>query len=473
MFIPPGEPIHESLATSYVLVDSLVDDLCEGGFSGVVEVLLRDTDSFVVIANGNVSAAVETPSGKTNSGLNNAYTRTTVDQLAERSRRERGRVSIYGYSVSTANAVAGRLNAHPLYVGLSTEFTDLEKMISKLVRERDREWFIDVNSESRPGALIHMRDNQCRIIGAAGFSDTGALDLASNPALGYLIDECNRSGGTFDVYFTQATNAADLPQREVSQRAPVSAPVIDALLKPDDFEEHPDSLQDAPAPPEPDESAADAGQEPVPRLEDAGESGYERLEQPEVSGTALAAVAGTQTSFAPAAEPVVPDLNDDSMEARAQNLTLVSEDLLPPAGADAEAMAEIKRLMGEIARAIEEAAQSVGRPDSFAMSLRAGQLEIADRFPFLDPFAGEFEYLTGEIVFVGRANADDFVVGLTEALKLAIESVKRATSYGDRFCSYVSEDLQKLLVREREELKRFELEEVIQQLIAFSNLLRS
>ena len=58
MFIPPGEPIHESLATSYVLVSALVADLCEGGFSGFVEVVLRDTDSFIFISNGVVAAGV-------------------------------------------------------------------------------------------------------------------------------------------------------------------------------------------------------------------------------------------------------------------------------------------------------------------------------------------------------------------------------------------------------------------------------
>ena len=128
-------------------------------------------------------------------------------------------------------------------------------------------------------------------------------------------------------------------------------------------------------------------------------------------------------------------------------------------------MTETKRLMGEIARAIEEAAQAVGRPDSFSMCLRAGQLKIADRFPFLDPFAGEFEYLAGEIVFVGHAPAEEFVVGLTEALKLAIEAVTRSTAYADRFRSYVTEDLQKLFARERAEFERFGLDPVIEQLL--------
>jgi len=123
--------------------------------------------------------------------------------------------------------------------------------------------------------------------------------------------------------------------------------------------------------------------------------------------------------------------------------------------------------MAEIARAIEEAAQAVGRSDSFSMSLRAGQLKIAGRFPFLDPFAGEFEYLAGEIVFVGRATAEEFVAGLTEALKLAIDAVRRSTAYADRFRSYVIEDLQKLLARDRVEFERFGLDQVIHQIITF------
>src|SRR5580765_3700108 len=106
MFIPSGETIHESLATSYVLVDSLIADLCDGGFSGVVEVVLRETDSFVVIESGNVAAVIEKTGDHSKSSATYApaavvdkagdgakstattYTPTTVAQLAARSRRE-------------------------------------------------------------------------------------------------------------------------------------------------------------------------------------------------------------------------------------------------------------------------------------------------------------------------------------------------------------------------------------------------
>src|SRR5262249_24911677 len=150
MFIPRGDIIYESLATSYVLVDALVADLCEGGFSGTIEVVLRDTDSFIVIAGGNLVAVLEQSGAQTSNGASVPYTGITVEHVAERSRRERGRVSIYSYSPMTAAAIAGLINSKPLYTGLSTEFTDVEKMISKLSREHDREWFIEITVKMEP-----------------------------------------------------------------------------------------------------------------------------------------------------------------------------------------------------------------------------------------------------------------------------------------------------------------------------------
>ena len=470
MFIPPGEVIHESLATSYVLVDALVADLCEGGFSGVVEVVLRDTDSFIVISSGNVASVVETRGDQeaTNSPSPLSYTRTTIEHLAERSRLERGRLSIYGYSADTASAVAGCINAQPLYVGLSTEFTDLEKMMAKLVRERDREWFIELNTESGAAALIHMRDAQCRVIGSTGDSDSSPLDPAANVALAKLIDECNRAGGTFDVYFTQAAGETGARAEHTSvEPSPAPSSVVAAIVNEEPVEPHLASFQhDVSGSMLSNDLLTDAIGEA--RLPDYAAPGPEHEERPLSLKSVGVAAATTQSGFAaPEEDSSLDSIGDsigDLIGPKAGDLSIIWDEL-PPVAADAEAMTETKRLMGEIARAIEEAAQAVGRPDSFSMCLRAGQLKIADRFPFLDPFAGEFEYLAGEIVFVGHAPAEEFVVGLTEALKLAIEAVTRSTAYADRFRSYVTEDLQKLFARERAEFERFGLDPVIEQLL--------
>jgi len=466
MFIPPGEIIHENLATSYVLVDALVVDLCEGGFSGVVEVVLRDTDGFIVIVSGNVSAVVEKRGEQQSPDTTIRYTRTTVEQLAERSSRERGSVSIYGYSAATASAVAGRINAQPLYVGLSTEFTDLEKMIWKLVREPDREWFIETNTDGGPGALIHVHDTECRIITSTGAANSGALDPVGNAALGKLLDEYNHTGGAFDVYYTQAgVETSDLPAEHSSNEHIPASPLSEAASVNEG--PHLASLQGSASGALPSDDLFAGSREPdrvTPP--DLAELSVERDDRKGVSNDGAAAAAATHASFTPLAEAEIPALAEDLIKPKPEHFSFVLDELPPPADY-VEAMAETKRMMAEIARAIEEAAQSVGRPDSFSMALRAGQLSIADRFPFLDPFAGEFEYLAGEIVFVGHATAEEFVVGLTEALKLAIEGVTRSTAYADRFRSYVTEDLRKLLARERDEFEKLGLDQAIEEIISF------
>jgi hypothetical protein len=129
-------------------------------------------------------------------------------------------------------------------------------------------------------------------------------------------------------------------------------------------------------------------------------------------------------------------------------------------------MAEIKRLMGEIAKAIEEAGQAVEQRDRFSMYLRAGQLKIADRYPFLDPFGAEFEYLAGEIVFVGKASPGDFIAGLTEALSRAVQGVTESSSQGARLRTRIAEGLQWMLKSQRAELEQYNLDQSIEQILS-------
>ena len=460
MFIPRGKIVHENLATSYVLLEALVTDLCEGGFSGAVEVVLREIDGFIIVVGGKVSAVVEKRGEHEQTGRVEEYRRGSVTSLAARARLERGRVSIYGYSAATANAIAGRINAESLYARLSTEFTNLERMISKLAHEADREWFIEVNMDSGLNALLHMRDSRCQLIKSTEASDDepGLLDPANNAALRKLLGECKHAGGTFDVYFTQPVETSEasversgLEATRISAAASTAKPANNRFATPAALATESSNIWGR-------EGALVSAVEPPEGGSEArgGDSGALRApisaSRPTVFVSAKAA-SERATSEGPEAESISAHSNDVSL---GEEVPVVVGD---------EAISELKRLMGEIARTIEEAAQAVDHHDSFSMALRAGQLKVADQYPFLDPFRNEFEYLAGEIVFVGQATAEDFVAGLTEALELAILGVARSTEHGDRFRAYVIEDLRKLLARDRSELESVGLVQVVERLL--------
>jgi len=435
MFIPRGKVIHERLATSYVLIDALVADLREGGFSGAVEVLLKEVDGFIVMLSGNVAAVAE----KRKEPHKDELKRGSVSQLAARARLERGAISIHEYSLEIARILADRINAESLYDRLKIEFGNLENMIAKLANEVDREWFIEVDADDGLRALLHINGGQCRLIESTGASDDrpGSTDPTINLALRKLLDECKHAGGTFRVFFKRPTDAAN------------------------DFNE-PDEERGfiASTPP-----WIDAGD--VVSIEPATEDQIEiRASQRVLSApvSVFSPVLESVDTSEPASDDYEPVLAPPASAQPSSELASVNSD---------ETMWELKRLMGEIARTIEGAAQAVDHHDSFSLALRAGQLEIADQYPFLDPFRNEFEYLDGELVFIGKATAEDFVVGLTEALDLAIAGVSRSTEYGDKFRGYVVEDLRALLARDRSVFERFGLDQVIEHLLPDSERSRA
>jgi hypothetical protein len=418
MFTPIGKPIHEDLATSYVLVDALVEDLCEGGFSGVVELALRESDARIIIDRGKVMAATQKAGDR-------EPARTSVHELAALARRERGRLSVYGYESGIAAAMAERAEAAPLYTGLSTDFVDIEKMISKLARERDRRWFIEVTTEGGSSALISVTDDLCRVVLSADGATRSAevpLGAADNSLLRHLIDECNSAGCVFDVYFKRADEAREIADPYAPQSQPGAAEAS---------------------------GSEDLGAEES--LEASAELSSAQTAETESESAAQAAASAS--TFAKPFNAPLDQAPADEREAKGE------------AEGEAEALAEIKRLMSEIARTIEEAAQAVEQRAIFPMYLRTSQLKIADRYPFLDPFGAEFEYLAGEIAFIGKATPADFIAGLTEALSLAVVSVIQSSTQPARMRARVTEDLRKLSSRLGPELERFGLDRSIEQIL--------
>jgi hypothetical protein len=509
MFIPKGRAIYENLATSYVLVDALVADLCEGGFTGVVEVLLRDTDSHVIISRGEVLATVETQqSNEPESAGASAFHQPAVAELAARARLQRGRVSVYSYTIAASSAIAGRIHSEPLYTRLSSEFADLERMLSKLGREPDRQWFVEIDSTSGLSGLVHLNGERCVVM----TSDAGqpeatvnSVDLLQNPELRSLVEDVRGAGGSFDVYYKSTEDPANTTKITLSEPQSSESPAIAGenlnarapltLMEQNSESDSRDDVAQAviaaraafqslsaeesnPSLNLELEAEAELPPDPAPPspadLEEARFAVFGPAAEPEpVEGFDQAqeldsATAAEDTLFGPgAAEATVP--KDRQIQRAEDELLLVRNDFKAAAdlqrASEDEVMAEVKRLMAEIARTVEDAIESVEHRSTFPIHLRAGQLKVADRYPFLDPFGPEFEYLAGEIAFVGHVSPAEFVEGLTEALKLAVDGVAQSSTQPLRVRGRVSDALRWLLSRQQTEFESYGLDESIREIL--------
>ena len=444
MLVPPGKPVYENLATSYVLLDALIGDLCDGGFSGIVEVILRDADCHVVINRGQVAGTFERSGDRKQEAA-------TISDLAARARSQRGRVSVYKCSIETAEALAGCAQAEPLYTKLSTEFADIERMISKLGRERDREWFIEIYAEGSQTGLIHIQDGTVWAFSSRAEGDSESI-------VKDLISECNAAGGVFDVYFRRPvldmaqTNSEDagLASEEPSVDYLTPSNIRAAVHDEADFTKEPSLAETRAATGNSQRVSATSPESPrAPDLP---------LDLPDLDLAESVIARPEPASAWP--EPVT--TRPEPVQTSRENGD--SGDRKRDTG-DALSMAAIKHLMGEIAGTMEKSVRAIEPRDTFAMYLRAGQLKIADRYPFLDPFGAEFEYMTGEIAFVGKASPTEFIDGMTEALRLAMNSITDTSSHPTRLRARVSEDLHGLLEARKEEFEPFGLDHAIEWIL--------
>jgi hypothetical protein len=86
-------------------------------------------------------------------------------------------------------------------------------------------------------------------------------------------------------------------------------------------------------------------------------------------------------------------------------------------------------VMQEVIRTIEVLVDGLSaRKGSFRDSFKKARVEKSEDYPFLDPFAAEFEYSNGEIKFDGKISAEVFVRGLKECVDLTLDTITVSTN---------------------------------------------
>jgi hypothetical protein len=309
-------------------------------------------------------------------------------------------------------------------------------------------------------------------------------NLADSRALEDLLAESSRAGANFDVYFRPATPARIEVVEESQTTTPTAIPA--ASVEPDEVEPaevEPPEVE--PTEVEPlevaDAEAAEVEEHNVSLAatsqgsifatdhDEANDEVNEEFdfaepERVETQDEKVAADADYSDEIEMDEPPLTPDLDVPDAARHAMTAHLFATAAVAESTGEAE-MIEVKRLMGEIARTLEDALRAVSQQSNFAMHLRAGQLRVADRYPFLDPFGNEFEYLAGEIAFVGKVTPDDFISGLTEALRIALASAVQSTGQPARLRARAAEDLRLLGQLHRSGFEEFGLDQAVERII--------
>jgi len=81
---------------------------------------------------------------------------------------------------------------------------------------------------------------------------------------------------------------------------------------------------------------------------------------------------------------------------------------------------DIIPILQDILSRVEKLADIGSRKGVFLREFKRSLLEKAEKYPFLDPFAGEFDYKDGAIGFKGEAGTEEFARGIGECLRLTL-----------------------------------------------------
>jgi hypothetical protein len=441
-YIPKGKPMHEKLSTSFVRVEALLDELHDQRFTGYVVMTLPPSNGYIFLRGGQMLNAAEFGERERRVG------KQIKEQLLHLAQQIRGTISVYYLPDEIVAALAGIADGEAVYEDLTSDFASLSKLIKRLTGER-RLYFISLSFGDQPesGGLVYIEGDRVEAV-CSGETEL----ITGSEGLHRLIDESERRLATFSVYRAKQDEVPAFDEREVeisiSRLAPQPAPPVpptrtapqpsfNESLLPSGTRagEARTSFQPRPVVEEPDNILEVAELEAAP-TGTTGRPGPVRAANVSNGRTPQSTPAIASVPLAPAAPATVPE--PGTPESRAE-----------------DEMRELTALMSVVIAAVERGMTVAGRGSSFPTALRAGLLAVTEHYPFLDPFAAEFEYHDREIVFVGSAQPEEFATGLIEALRQMVEDL--IYSSNGRVREYIAEELGKVEREQAGEIQRFNL----------------
>lgn len=126
MILPKGKIMYENLNTSFTNLEELLLDLKNNHVTGVVRLSFWNYEGHLFLDSGKIIQAFESHENE------KKYGQEALLSLMTRSRDKDGAISVHRYTSELVMMLASSLNNEIVYKELSSDFTNLEKLLEKL-----------------------------------------------------------------------------------------------------------------------------------------------------------------------------------------------------------------------------------------------------------------------------------------------------------------------------------------------------
>ena len=190
MIIPKQEAVYQNLNTSFTNFSELLVDLKENSFTGCVQVSFWEYEGNLLFDTGNIINAQEEINGSLISGQD------AVKRVIAKAKDDDGAISVYALKSEMVTMLASVVKSVIIYENLSTDFTSLEALISKLQTEDHTGYVEVIFQESQQKGHIFLLAG--RVIDT--LLSTRGEEISGSNVLPRVIDLVSSMGATFNVY---------------------------------------------------------------------------------------------------------------------------------------------------------------------------------------------------------------------------------------------------------------------------------
>jgi len=190
MIFPKKDSVYQNLNTSFTNFAELLIDLKENSFTGVVQVSFWEYEGILLLDNGNIINAIENINGKILTG------QSAVKSVTDKAKEKDGAISVFSQKGDMITMLASVAKSEVIYENLSTEFTSLKALLSKLQSE-DHTGYIEVTFEStkQAGYIFLLAGDVIEALLTTRGTEVSGLDVLSR-----IIELASGSVATFCVY---------------------------------------------------------------------------------------------------------------------------------------------------------------------------------------------------------------------------------------------------------------------------------
>lgn len=190
MIFPKAQALYESLNTSFTNIGELLLNLQANSVTGYVQISFWEYEGILFLDNGSIINAIEETKGRRKTGQD------AVSNVTAQAKTRDGSINVYGLSGEMVTMLSSVVESEVVHKDLSTDYTSLDKLITKLQDEGHTGYIEVVLKNERGSGIIFLQVGEP----IESILSNGGEVVSGTEILSRIVQTASTLGATFNVY---------------------------------------------------------------------------------------------------------------------------------------------------------------------------------------------------------------------------------------------------------------------------------